>query len=196
VWPPLAPSVADAGGKPNLLYSWSAFIGGPCLVTWCDSTETFQWAKASTSYLEAQGSIYINYIYTASWPTTWQRPPRCGSYSMSSTTSLCVLPLYIATTSARSTSPPTPCNISAQSTWRSTCTSFVRLSLPVTFGLLSSPPRYSSPTSSPRGYRLVYSQIFNPVSTSVHDRVETTGVLEYPFRILWFTPCNYSLTPM
>jgi hypothetical protein len=116
VWPPLAPSVTDAGGKPNLLYSWSAFIGDPCLVTWCGSTETFQWARASTSYLEAQGSKYINYIYTASWPTAWQRPPRCGSYSRSSTTSLSVPPLYIATMSAWFTSPPTPCNISARST--------------------------------------------------------------------------------
>jgi hypothetical protein len=95
-------------------------------------------------------------LSTALWPTAWQRPPRCASYYTSSTTRFSAQPPSTATTSARSTSPPTPCNISARSTWRSTCTSSASLSLLVTFGFSASPPRCSSPTSSPRGYRRVY----------------------------------------
>jgi hypothetical protein len=64
--------------------------------------------------------------------------------------------LVYATTSARSTSPPIPCSISARSTWRLTCTSSASVSLPVTFGFSASPPRCNSLTSSPRGYRRVY----------------------------------------
>jgi hypothetical protein len=55
-----------------------------------------------------------------------------------------------------STSPPTPCSISARNMWRSTCTSSASVSLQVTFGFSAFPPRCSSPTSSPRGYRRVY----------------------------------------
>jgi hypothetical protein len=93
---------------------------------------------------------------TALWPTTWQRPPGCASYSTSSTPPFSTPPSSTATTSARSTSPPIPCSISARSTWRSTCTSSASVSLSVTFGFSASPPRYSSPTSSPRGYHRVY----------------------------------------
>jgi hypothetical protein len=66
-------------------------------------------------------------------------------------------PSSIATTSAWSTSPPILCSISVRSTWKSTYTSSARVSLPVTFGFSASPPRYSSPTSSPRDYCRVYS---------------------------------------
>jgi hypothetical protein len=43
----------------------------------------------------------------------------------------------------------------------------------VTFLFLVSPPRRSSPTSSPMGCRQVSSMTFDSVSASVHDRVET-----------------------
>jgi hypothetical protein len=75
-------------------------------------------------------------------------------------------------------------------------TSSASMSLPVTFGFSASPPRYSSPTSSPRGYRRVYSPIFNLVSTFVHDRVETARGVRVPVRVLGLASCNYSLTPM
>jgi hypothetical protein len=77
-------------------------------------------------------------------------------------------------------------NISARSTWRSTCTSFASVSPPVTFGFSAFPLRRSSPTSSPRGCRRVFSPSFAPVSTSVHDRVERLpggGVLECCLRL-------------
>jgi hypothetical protein len=48
-----------------------------------------------------------------------------------------------ATTSARSTTPPIPCSISARSTWRSTCTLSASGSPPVMFGFSVSPPRCS-----------------------------------------------------
>jgi hypothetical protein len=51
----------------------------------------------------------------------------------------------------------------------------ISVSLPVTFGFSTSPPRCSSPTNSPRGYCRVYLQIFDPISTSVQNRVETAG---------------------
>jgi hypothetical protein len=92
---------------------------------------------------------------TAPWPTVWQRPPSCDSSSTSSIVPFSAPPSSTATTSVRSTSPPIPCSISARSTWRSTCTSSMSVS-PVTFGFSASPPRRSSLTSSPRGYRRVY----------------------------------------
>jgi hypothetical protein len=119
---------------------------------------------------------------TTLWPTAWQRPPGCASYSRSSTTPFSAPPLSTMTTSAQFTSPPNMCSIITRSTSRSTCTSSVSVSLPVMFEFSASPPRCSSSTSSPRGYRRVYSQIFYPDSTSMQDRVETVGVLEYPFR--------------
>jgi hypothetical protein len=82
--------------------------------------------------------------------------------------------LSTATTSAQSTSP-IPCNISTRSTWRSTCTSSTSVSLPVTFGFSTAPPRYSLLTSSLMGCHRVYSPAFDPVSTYVHDIVETAG---------------------
>jgi hypothetical protein len=91
---------------------------------------------------------------TASWPTVWQRPP---GYASCSTAHVSAPPSSNATTSARSTSPPILCSISARSTWRSTYTSSASVSLPVTFGFSASPPRCSSPTSPQRGYRRVYS---------------------------------------
>jgi hypothetical protein len=42
----------------------------------------------------------------------------------------------------------------------------------------------------------VYSPIVDLVSTSILDRVEIAGVLEYPFRVLGLALCNYSYTPM
>jgi hypothetical protein len=93
---------------------------------------------------------------TAPWPTAWQRPPGCDSSSTSSTVPSSASPSSTASTSARSTSPPNPCSISARSMWRSTCTSSESVSPAVTFGFSASPPRCSSPTSSPRGYRRVY----------------------------------------
>jgi hypothetical protein len=36
----------------------------------------------------------------------------------------------------------------------------------------------------------MYSPSFDLVSTSVQDRVETAGVLEYKFRVLGLVPCN------
>jgi hypothetical protein len=95
------------------------------------------------------------------------RPLGCASFSRSSTTPFSAPPLSTVTTLARSTSPPIPCNISARSTWRSTCTSFVSASLSVMFGFSASPPRYNLPIFSPKGYRRVYSLIFNSVSTFV-----------------------------
>jgi hypothetical protein len=102
-----------------------------------------------------------------------KRPLGCASSSTSSTAALSAPPSSTATTSTRSTSPPIPCSISARSTWSSTYTSFASVSLPVTFGFSASPRHCSSPTSSPRGYRRVYFQTFEPVSTFVLDRVET-----------------------
>jgi hypothetical protein len=116
----------------------------------------------------------------------------CASFSRSSTTPFSTPPLYTSTTLARSTSPPIPCNISTISTWRSTRTSSASVSLPVMVGFSLSPPRCSLLTSSPRGHRRVYSPIYNLVSTFLHDRVESAGVLEYPFRVLGLAPCNYS----
>jgi hypothetical protein len=84
---------------------------------------------------------------------------RCDSsgplYSLhsSSTAPFSAPPSSTATTSAPSTSPPIPCSISARSMWRSTCTLSASVSLQVTFGFSASPPRCSSPTSSPKGYR-------------------------------------------
>jgi hypothetical protein len=69
----------------------------------------------------------------------WQRPPRCASYYTSSTALFSVQPSSTATTSVRSTSPPTPCNISAISTWRSTYTPSTSVSLLVMFGFSVSP---------------------------------------------------------
>jgi hypothetical protein len=83
-------------------------------------------------------------------------------------------PSSTVTTSTRSISPPIPCITSARSTWRSTCTSSASVSLAVTFGFSASPPHCSSSTSSRRGYHRMYSSIFDPVSTSVHDRIETS----------------------
>jgi hypothetical protein len=77
-------------------------------------------------------------------------------------------------------------SISARSMWRSTCTSFASVSPPVTFGFSAFPLRRSSPTSSPRGCRRVFSPSFAPVSTSVQDRVERLrggGVLECCLRL-------------
>jgi hypothetical protein len=93
---------------------------------------------------------------TAPWPTAWQRPPSCDSSSTNSTVPFSAPPSSTAATSAQSTSPPIPCNISARSTWRSTCTSSASVSSPVTFGFSASPPHCSSPTSSPRDYCRVY----------------------------------------
>jgi hypothetical protein len=70
---------------------------------------------------------------TTPWPTEWLMPPGCASSSTSSTASSSVPPLSTATTSAQSTSPPIPCNISAQSTWRSTYTSSASVSVLMTF---------------------------------------------------------------
>jgi hypothetical protein len=109
------------------------------------------------------------------WPTAWQRPPGCASYSRSSTAVSSVPPSSIATTSAQSTSPPISCSISARSTWRATYTLSTSVLLLVTFRFSVSPPCCSSPTS-PRGYRRVYSPIFDPVSTFVQYRVEIAGV--------------------
>jgi hypothetical protein len=89
-------------------------------------------------------------------PTACQKPPRCASFSTSSTTPFNVLPSSTVTTSAPSTSPLIPCNINARSMWRSTCTSSASVSMPVTFGFSASPPCCSLSTSSPRGYRRVY----------------------------------------
>jgi hypothetical protein len=93
---------------------------------------------------------------TAPWPTAWQRPPGYDNSSTSSTIPSSVPPSSTATTSAQSTSPPISCSISARRTWGSTCTSSGSVSPPVTFGFSASPPRCSSLTSSPRGYRRVY----------------------------------------
>jgi hypothetical protein len=70
-WSPsrLAPSAADAVGKPNLVLV--AFIDNLCLVRRCSSTRRVCWAIASTSYLEAHGvQIYktIYRVYTYSSP--------------------------------------------------------------------------------------------------------------------------------
>jgi hypothetical protein len=92
----------------------------------------------------------------ALWPMVWQRPPRCASYYTSSTSLFSAQPSSLAAMSVRSTSPPTPCIISARSMWRSTCSSSASVSLPVTFGFSASPPRCNTTTSSPRGYRRVY----------------------------------------
>jgi hypothetical protein len=125
-------------------------------------------------------------------PTAWQRPSCYTSSSRSSTSPFSAPPSSTAIMSARSTSLPISCNISARSTWRSTCTLSASVSLSATFGFSASPPHCSSPTSSLRGYRRVYSTSFNSASTSVHDRVETIEVLEYPLRVLGLAPCNYS----
>jgi hypothetical protein len=93
---------------------------------------------------------------TALCPTAWRSPPGCASYSTSSIAPFSVPPSSTATTSTPSTSPPIPCSISAKSMWRSNCTSSASVSLQVTFGFSASPPRCSSPTSSPRGYHRVY----------------------------------------
>jgi hypothetical protein len=125
-----------------------------------------------------------------------ERPTGCASFFRSSTTPFSTPPSSIATTSTQSTSPPIPCSISARSTWRSTHTLSVSVSLSMTFGFSPSPSRCSSRTSSQRGYRRVYSPIFDLVSTSILDRVEFAGVLEYSFRVLGLALCNYSYTPM
>jgi hypothetical protein len=104
----------------------------------------------------------------------------------------------IATTSARSTSPPISCSINAQNTWRSTCALSASGSPLVTFEFSTSSPRCSSPTSSPRGCHRVSSSTFDPVSTSVQDRVETAGgvgvLLEFrglvPVYLLAYPRCN------
>jgi hypothetical protein len=101
-----------------------------------------------------------------------------------------VSPSSTATTSARSTSPPIPCSISARSTWRSTRTSSVSISLPVTFGFLAYPPHCSSSTSSPRGCYRVFSSSFAPISTFVHDRFETAGGVECYLRYYVYLHCN------
>jgi hypothetical protein len=116
---------------------------------------------------------------TALWPTSWLRSPGCINFSRSSIAPYNTPPSSTATTSARSTSPLIPCT-SARSTWRSTCTSYASVSPSVTFGFSASQPRCSSPTSSTRGYCRVLSLSFNPVSTSIHDRVETTRGVRIP----------------
>jgi hypothetical protein len=84
-------------------------------------------------------------------------------------------PSSTATTLARSTSPPIMCNISVQNTWRSTSTSSSSVSQSAMFAFSTFRPPRSSLTSSPRGYPRVYLLSSDPVSTFVHDRVETAG---------------------
>jgi hypothetical protein len=112
---------------------------------------------------------------TVLWPMAWQRPLGCASFSRSSTTP--------SSAPLSSISPPIPCSISAQSTWRSTCTTSASVLPPMTFGFSASQSRCSSPTSSLRGYRRVSSSIFVVVLTSLKDRVETAGGVRAPFRV-------------
>jgi hypothetical protein len=83
-----------------------------------------------------------------------------------------------ATMSALFTSPPTPCNISAPSTWKSTSTSSVNGSPWVLFVFYMYPPHRSSPTSSPRAFPPPSSWIFAPVWTFVPPTLRLLGVLE------------------
>jgi hypothetical protein len=157
----------------------------PLLVTPCSWASTSSLGPPSTNLTSLALALRSS---TALWPMVWPRPPGCASFSRRSTTPSSMLPSSTATTSARSTSPPIPCSISARSTWRSTCTSFASVSPPVMFGFSVSPPRYSSPTSSPRGCRRAFLPSFTPVSTSVQDRVETAGGVRVLFTSLCMPP--------
>jgi hypothetical protein len=70
----------------------------------------------------------------------WSRPPGSASFSRSSTTPSSAPLSSTAKMSARSTSPPIPCNISARNTWRLTFTSSSSVSPPVMFAFSASRP--------------------------------------------------------
>jgi hypothetical protein len=125
---------------------------------------------------------------SALWPTVWPRPPSYASFSKSSTAPSSGPPSSTVTTSARSTTPPIPCSINARSTRRSTCNSFASVWPSVTFEFSASPPRCSSPSSSPRGYCPVFSPSFTSISTSVQYRVQTVGSVIVLFTSLCIPP--------
>jgi hypothetical protein len=121
---------------------YAVFLGAN-LVSWAAKRQPI----VSRSSVEAEYRAVANGVAEASWLRQLLHELQVPSSAPPSST---------ATTSTRSTSPPTPCSISARSMWRSTCTSSASVSLPMTFGFSASPPRCSSPTSSPRDYRRVY----------------------------------------
>jgi hypothetical protein len=113
---------------------------------------------------------------------------------MSSTAPSSAPPSSTATTSVWSTSPPISCNISARSTWRSTCTSSASVSLPVTFGFSASSPRYSR-RHLHQG--VTVECIFRLSIQSQHlYRIELrSGGVRIPFRV-WGSPHVITLSPL
>jgi hypothetical protein len=112
---------------------------------------------------------------TATRPTAWQR--RVGFVRcLWNYTTLYHGPLWsTATTSAPSTSPPTPSNTSAPSMSRLIYTLSVSALSSGTFVSSTSRRFLSSPTSPPRHCPPRYSQSFGSVSTTAVSRVHTGG---------------------
>lgn len=118
-------------------------------------------------------NVEARYRVVGLWPTALPRPPGSDSFFRSSRTPSSAPPSSIAKMSEWSIAPPIPCNISARSTCRSTFTLSTSLSLSAIFGFSASRPLCSLPISSTRDLHLVFSLSFDPISTSVHDRVVT-----------------------
>jgi hypothetical protein len=83
---------------------------GPPPVTPCSSVPTSSLGPPNGSSSSLAPALRPS---TASWPTAWQRPPGYDNSSTSSTVPFSAPLSSTATTSARSTSPPIPCSISA-----------------------------------------------------------------------------------
>uniref|UniRef100_A0A0A8YUJ2 Uncharacterized protein n=1 Tax=Arundo donax TaxID=35708 RepID=A0A0A8YUJ2_ARUDO len=94
---------------------------------------------------------------------TWLRPLGCAS-SCLSYTAPCAGPHWsTATTSAQSTCLRTPFSISAPNMWRLIFISFWSALPLVMFVFFTFRRRLSSPTSSPKGYRLRSSRSSIPI---------------------------------
>ena len=97
------------------------------------------------------------------WPMVSPKPLGCVSFSLSSMLLLSAPRWFIVTTSALSTCPPTLSSINAPSILRSIFTSCGSVLLLVMSESCMFLLHHSTPTSSPRGFRLPCSRSSGPV---------------------------------